>query len=153
MNAPTSFRLSETALKLLDRLSSLLGLKRSAVMELALRELAKKHKVREWCSRETKTPPPGVTSTGQGANQNVHKGDDMANSKSTRKSTRKATQRNGAAARAEFEKFAATIEDEEIASSGALSLMAWIASLCQENAREEMARVDAEIRYLDPSAA
>jgi predicted transcriptional regulator len=47
MNAPTSFRLSETALKLLDRLSSLLGLKRSAVMELALRELAKKHKVQE----------------------------------------------------------------------------------------------------------
>jgi hypothetical protein len=77
----------------------------------------------------------------------------MANSKSTRKSTRKATQRDGAAARADFEKFAATIEDEEIASSGALSLMAWIASLCNENAREEMARVDAEIRYLDPSAA
>lgn len=46
MNAPTSFRLSETALKLLDRLSSLLGLKRSAVMELALRELAKKHGAR-----------------------------------------------------------------------------------------------------------
>ena len=46
MNAPTSFRLSETALTLLDRLHSLLGLKRSAVMELALRELAKKHDVR-----------------------------------------------------------------------------------------------------------
>jgi hypothetical protein len=77
----------------------------------------------------------------------------MANSKSTRKSTRKNTQRNGASARAEFEKFAANIEDEEIASSGALSLMAWIASLCEESALEEMARVDAEIRYLDPSAA
>ncbi len=77
----------------------------------------------------------------------------MANSKNTRKSTRKAAQRNGAAAQAEFKKFAATIEDEEIASSGALSLMAWIASLCKDNAREEMARVDAEIRYLDPSAA
>lgn len=47
MNAPTSFRLSETALALLDRLSSLLGLKRSAITELALRELARKHKVRE----------------------------------------------------------------------------------------------------------
>jgi hypothetical protein len=46
MNAPTSFRLSETALMLLDRLSTLLGLKRSAVMELALRELAKKHDAR-----------------------------------------------------------------------------------------------------------
>ena len=77
----------------------------------------------------------------------------MANSKTTRKSTRKATQRNGAAALADFKKFAATIEDEEIASSGALSLAAWIASLCKESAREEMARVDAEIRYLDSSAA
>jgi len=77
----------------------------------------------------------------------------MANSKSTRKSTRKTTQKNDASARADFEKFAATIENEEIASSGALSLMAWIASLCQESAREEMARVDAEIRYLDPSGA
>jgi hypothetical protein len=77
----------------------------------------------------------------------------MANSKSTRKSVRKATQRNGAAAEADFKKFAATIEDEEIASSGALSLMAWIVSLCKDSAREEMARVDAEIRYLDPSAA
>jgi hypothetical protein len=77
----------------------------------------------------------------------------MANSKSTRKSTRKATQHNGSAAQADFEKFAATIEDEEIASSGALSLMAWIASLCKERAREEIARVDAEIRYLDPSVA
>lgn len=77
----------------------------------------------------------------------------MANSKSSRKSTRKATQRNGASAWADFEKFAATIEDEEVASSGALSLMAWIASLCKESAREEMARVDAEIRYLDPSGA
>jgi hypothetical protein len=77
----------------------------------------------------------------------------MADGKSTRKTTRKATQRNGAAAQADFEKFAATIEDEEIASSGALSLMAWIASLCKDSAREEMARVDAEIRYLNPSAA
>ena len=47
MNAPTSFRLSETAVALLESLSSLLGLKRSAVMELALRELARKHRVRE----------------------------------------------------------------------------------------------------------
>jgi hypothetical protein len=77
----------------------------------------------------------------------------MATPKNTRKSTRKATHRNNTAALADFEKFAATIEDEEIASSGALSLMAWIASLCKESAREDMARVDAEIRYLDPSAA
>jgi hypothetical protein len=76
----------------------------------------------------------------------------MANSKNNRKSTRQATQRN-AAALADFEKFAANIEDEEIASSGALSLMAWIASLCEETAREEMASVDAAIHYLDPSAA
>ena len=47
MSNPTSFRLSDTALALLDRLCSALGLKRSAVLELALRELAKKHKVRE----------------------------------------------------------------------------------------------------------
>jgi hypothetical protein len=77
----------------------------------------------------------------------------MATRKNTCKSARKATQQNGAAALADFEKFAATIEDEEIASSGALSLMAWIAFLCKESAREEMAHVDAEIRYLDPSAA
>lgn len=81
----------------------------------------------------------------------------MANNKSTRKSTRnstrKATQQNGACARADFEKFVATIEDEEVASSGALSLMAWISSLCKESEREGMARVDAAIRYLDPSAA
>jgi hypothetical protein len=77
----------------------------------------------------------------------------MAKSNSTRKSTRKATQCNGAAALADFEKFAATIEDEEIASSGALSLAAWIASLYKESAREDMARVDAEIRYLDSSVA
>ena len=76
----------------------------------------------------------------------------MANSKATRKSTRKSTQQNGASARADFEKFAATIEDEEIASSGALSLMAWIASLYKEGEREEMARIDAAIGYLDPSA-
>jgi hypothetical protein len=75
----------------------------------------------------------------------------MATSKSTRKSTRKATKRNCAAAQADFEKFAATIEDGEVASSSALSLMAWIASLCKDSAREEMARVDAEIRYLDHS--
>jgi hypothetical protein len=77
----------------------------------------------------------------------------MATRKNTRNSTRKVTKRNGAAAQADFEKFAATIEEEEIASSGTLSLMAWIASLCKESAREEMARVDDEIRYLDPSAA
>lgn len=41
-----SFRLSDTALTLLDRLSTTLGLKRSGVLELALRELAKKHDVR-----------------------------------------------------------------------------------------------------------
>ena len=74
----------------------------------------------------------------------------MANSKSSRKSTRKATQRNGASAWADFEKFAATIEDEEVASSGALSLMAWIASLWKRVRARRLARVDAEIRYLDP---
>jgi predicted transcriptional regulator len=47
MSNPMSFRLSDTALTLLDRLCSALGLKRSGVLELALRELAKKHKVRE----------------------------------------------------------------------------------------------------------
>jgi hypothetical protein len=77
----------------------------------------------------------------------------MATRKNTCKSTRKATQRNGAAALADFQKFAATIEDEEIASSGGLSLAAWIASLYKETAREEMARVDDEIRYLDSSVA
>jgi hypothetical protein len=77
----------------------------------------------------------------------------MATRKNTSKSTRKATQRNGAAALADFQKFAATIDDEEIASSGALSLAAWIASLYKETTREEMARVDAEIRYLDSSVA
>jgi hypothetical protein len=77
----------------------------------------------------------------------------MAKIKTTRKSTRKATQRNGASALADFQKFAATIEDEEIASSGGLSLAAWIASMYKETAREEMARVDAEIRYLDSSVA
>ena len=68
-------------------------------------------------------------------------GADMANSKSSRKCTRKATQRNGASAWADFEKFAATIEDEEVASSGRLvlfSLHAWIASLCKEIVCEEM---------------
>ena len=77
----------------------------------------------------------------------------MATKKNTCKSTRKATQQNGAAAWADFENFAATIKDEEIASSGALSFVAWIASLCQDGAREEMARIDTAIRYLDPSAA
>lgn len=42
-----SFRLSDTAVNLLNRLCSALGLKRSGVLELALRELAKKHSVRE----------------------------------------------------------------------------------------------------------
>ena len=46
MSNPMSFRLSDTALTLLDRLCSALGLKRSGVLELALRELAKKHDVR-----------------------------------------------------------------------------------------------------------
>jgi hypothetical protein len=77
----------------------------------------------------------------------------MATRKNTCKSTRKATQRNGAAALADFQKFAATIEDGEIASCGALSLAAWIAALYKESAGEEMARVDAVIRYLDSSAA
>ena len=80
----------------------------------------------------------------------------MSNNKNTRKSNRnstpRATQQSGASARADFEKFVATIEDEEIASSGALSLMAWIASLYKEGEREDMARIDAAIGYLDPSA-
>jgi hypothetical protein len=46
MSNPMSFRLSDTALTLLDSLCSALGLKRSGVLELALRELAKKHNVR-----------------------------------------------------------------------------------------------------------
>lgn len=45
MNEPTSFRLSEAAVNLIAKLAESLGLKRSAVMELAIRELAKKHKV------------------------------------------------------------------------------------------------------------
>jgi hypothetical protein len=77
----------------------------------------------------------------------------MATKKNTCKSARKATQQNGAATWADFEKFAATIEDEDVASSGALSLLAWVASLCEDGSREEMARIDTAIRYLDPSAA
>jgi hypothetical protein len=45
MSNPISFRLSDTAIGLLESLCSGLGLKRSGVLELALRELAKKHKV------------------------------------------------------------------------------------------------------------
>lgn len=44
MNSPTSFRLSDEAVRLIDDLSEMLGLKRSAVVELALRELAGKYK-------------------------------------------------------------------------------------------------------------
>jgi hypothetical protein len=44
MNSPTSFRLSSAAIDLLERLSTLLGIGRSAVMELALRELNRRHK-------------------------------------------------------------------------------------------------------------
>lgn len=47
MSNPMSFRLSDTALTLLARLCSALGLKRSGVLELAIRELAKKHGVKE----------------------------------------------------------------------------------------------------------
>lgn len=44
MNFPTSFRLSYEAIRLIDDLSERLGLKRSAVIELAVRELAGKYK-------------------------------------------------------------------------------------------------------------
>jgi hypothetical protein len=43
VTTPTSFRLSEAATELLESLSSQFGLKRSGVVELALRELAEKH--------------------------------------------------------------------------------------------------------------
>jgi hypothetical protein len=45
MSSPTSIRLGEAGIDLLVRLSQLLGLKRSAVIELAIRELAKRHKI------------------------------------------------------------------------------------------------------------
>ena len=45
MSEPTSFRLSEAAVNLIAKLAESLGLKRSAVIELAVRELARKHKV------------------------------------------------------------------------------------------------------------
>ena len=45
MSSPTSIRIGEAGLNLLVQLSRVLGLKRSAVIELALRELARKHKL------------------------------------------------------------------------------------------------------------
>jgi hypothetical protein len=45
MSSPTSIRLGEAGVDLLVKLSKLLGLKRSAVIELAIRELAKRHKI------------------------------------------------------------------------------------------------------------
>ena len=41
---PTSFRLSEKALALLNELAGALGLSQAAVIELAIRELARKKK-------------------------------------------------------------------------------------------------------------
>jgi hypothetical protein len=46
-NNPTNFRLTDVCLRLIAGLSEALGLKRSAVIELSVRELAKKHGVRE----------------------------------------------------------------------------------------------------------
>ena len=45
MSSPTSIRIGEAGLNLLVQISRVLGLKRSAVIELALRELARKHKL------------------------------------------------------------------------------------------------------------
>ena len=45
MSFPTSFRLSDTALSLIIKLVEALGIKGSAVLELAIRELAKRHKI------------------------------------------------------------------------------------------------------------
>lgn len=47
MKKATSFRLSERAMELLQRLSDALGVSLTAILELAIRELAKKHNVRE----------------------------------------------------------------------------------------------------------
>ena len=46
-NKPLSFRLSATCVRLIKNLSKVLGLKRSAVVELAIRRLAQEEKVSE----------------------------------------------------------------------------------------------------------
>jgi PIN domain nuclease of toxin-antitoxin system len=45
MKTPTSFRLSEEARALIERISATLGISQAAVIEMAVRQLAKKEKI------------------------------------------------------------------------------------------------------------
>lgn len=47
MKHGTSFRLSETGLKILRKLTQMLGISQAGVVEMALRELGRKHGVEE----------------------------------------------------------------------------------------------------------
>jgi hypothetical protein len=86
------------------------------------------------------------------ANQDVYEGDGMATRKNTHNSTRRAAQKEGAAARADFNKFVAEHQDDEdLADGGALALMTWIVALVKDEEREQQPQVDAAIQYLDPS--
>ena len=54
MSSPSSFRLSDQALRLVVLISEALGLKRSAVLELAIRELARRNKIKDEVNADAK---------------------------------------------------------------------------------------------------